>query len=106
MVANSEKESGFDVVNRSLHRVDGKALVNGKPVFAGDFDYPDGLVAGVLESPKAHAEITDIDTSGGRGGRSSIRYTPRERTKSPAHDGRSGLPGTIALRCLRIRQEG
>jgi len=63
MVENSEDNSGFDVVNRSLQRVDGKALVNGKPVFAGDFDYPDGLVAGLLESPKAHAEITDIDTS-------------------------------------------
>jgi len=63
MVATKEEESGFDVVNRSLKRVDGKALVNGKPVFAGDFDYQNGLVAGLLESPKAHAEITDIDTS-------------------------------------------
>ena len=63
MVATKEEESSFDVVNRSLKRVDGKALVNGKPVFAGDFDYQNGLVAGLLESPKAHAEITDIDTS-------------------------------------------
>lgn len=63
MVATSEEESGFDVVNRSLHKVDGHALVNGKPVFAGDFDYPNGLVAGLLKSPKAHAQITDIDTS-------------------------------------------
>ncbi|MFW6071668.1 MAG: xanthine dehydrogenase family protein molybdopterin-binding subunit [Candidatus Bipolaricaulota bacterium] len=63
MVEKNEEKSGFEVVNRSLPRVDGKALVNGKPVFAGDFDYPDGLLAGLLTSPKAHAEIVHIDTS-------------------------------------------
>lgn len=63
MVEKNDEQSGFDVVNKSLPRVDGKGLVNGKPVFAGDFDYPDGLVAGLMTSPKAHAEIEDIDTS-------------------------------------------
>ncbi|MFB6290122.1 MAG: xanthine dehydrogenase family protein molybdopterin-binding subunit [Candidatus Bipolaricaulia bacterium] len=63
MVTNNSDESNYNVVNRSLTKVDGTALVNGKPVFAGDHDYPNGLVAGILASPKPHAEIVDIDTS-------------------------------------------
>ncbi|MCF7875788.1 molybdopterin-dependent oxidoreductase [Candidatus Bipolaricaulota bacterium] len=61
-----DKEAGgssYDVVNKNLKKVDGRALVNGKPVFAGDYDYPNGLVAKILTSPKAHAEIVNIDTS-------------------------------------------
>ncbi len=60
------EDSGYSVVNRNLKKVDGESLVNGKPVFAADYDYPNGLVAKILTSPKAHAEITNIDTSRAR----------------------------------------
>ncbi|MBS3735999.1 MAG: molybdopterin cofactor-binding domain-containing protein [Candidatus Bipolaricaulota bacterium] len=63
MGKNKPEDREYDVVNKSLTKVDGKALVNGKPVFAGDYEYRDGLVAGILSSPKAHAEIVNIDTS-------------------------------------------
>lgn len=56
-------ELNYNVVNKSLTKVDGKALVNGKPVFAGDYDYSGGLVAGILPSPKPHAEIVNLDTT-------------------------------------------
>ena len=60
---NKSDGLNYNVVNKSLTKVDGKSLVNGKPVFAGDYDYRDGLVAGIISSPKAHAEIVKIDTS-------------------------------------------
>ncbi|MEF8726170.1 MAG: molybdopterin cofactor-binding domain-containing protein [Candidatus Bipolaricaulota bacterium] len=63
MGKNKPDDRNYDVVNKSLTKVDGKALVNGKPVFAGDYEYRDGLVAGILSSPKAHAKIVNIDTS-------------------------------------------
>ncbi|MCF7891295.1 aldehyde oxidase, partial [Candidatus Bipolaricaulota bacterium] len=56
-------ELNYNVVIKSLPKVDGKALVNGKPVFAGDYDYSGGLVAGILPSPKPHAEIVNLDTT-------------------------------------------
>ena len=53
----------FNVVGQSERRVDGKALVTGKPVFAGDLDLPGMLHIAVLGSPHAHARITSIDTA-------------------------------------------
>ena len=59
-------ESGADkfaVVGRSTRKVDGNALVTGKPVFAADVDFPDMLHIAMLWSPHAHARITRLDAS-------------------------------------------
>jgi len=52
----------FVVVGQSERRVDGRALVTGKPVFAGDLDLPGMLHLAMLGSPHAHARITSIST--------------------------------------------
>ncbi len=60
-----EKEmhpSDWHVVGKSEPKVDAKKLVQGKPVFAGDFEMRGLLYAKVLHSPHAHARITRIDT--------------------------------------------
>ena len=54
----------FDVVAHSEHRVDGRALVTGKPVFVADLPARPGLLhLAQLRSPHAHARIASIDTS-------------------------------------------
>jgi probable selenate reductase molybdenum-binding subunit len=53
----------FDVVGLSERKVDGMALVTGKPVFAADVDLPATLHIAMLTSPHAHARIRGIDTS-------------------------------------------
>ncbi len=53
----------FTVVGESERKLDGLALVTGKPVFAGDLDLPDTLVMGFLRSPHPHARIAFIETS-------------------------------------------
>jgi putative selenate reductase molybdopterin-binding subunit len=51
----------FEVVGTSERKVDGLALVTGRPVFAGDLDLPDTLHLALLASPHAHARIRRID---------------------------------------------
>jgi putative selenate reductase molybdopterin-binding subunit len=54
----------FNVVGNSLHRVDGRALVTGKPVFVDDLPKRDGVLhIALLTSPHAHARIRSIDTA-------------------------------------------
>jgi putative selenate reductase molybdopterin-binding subunit len=54
----------FEVVGHSERRVDGTALVTGKPVFVADVpDRPGQLHLAMLTSPHAHARIRSIDTS-------------------------------------------
>jgi putative selenate reductase molybdopterin-binding subunit len=54
----------FEVVGHSERRVDGTALVTGKPVFVADApDRPGTLHLALLTSPHAHARIRSIDTS-------------------------------------------
>jgi putative selenate reductase molybdopterin-binding subunit len=54
----------FEVVGHSERRVDGSALVTGKPVFVADVpDRPGQLHLALLTSPHAHARIRAIDTS-------------------------------------------
>lgn len=54
----------FAVVGHSEHRVDGRALVTGRPVFVDDLPAPPGLLhLAVLHSPHPHARITAIDTT-------------------------------------------
>lgn len=54
----------FDVVGTSAHKVDGRALVTGKPVFVDDLPKRTGLLhVALLTSPHAHALIKSIDTS-------------------------------------------
>jgi len=50
-------------VGQSVTKVDGPALVAGKPVFTLDLDVPGTLVGKILSSPHPHAEIVAIDTS-------------------------------------------
>lgn len=54
----------FEVVGTSQHRVDGRALVTGKPVFVDDLPKrPGQLHIALLTSPHAHARIKSIDTT-------------------------------------------
>jgi len=53
----------FTVVGTDARKVDGHALVTGKPVFAGDLDIPGMLHIALLTSPHAHARIASIDTT-------------------------------------------
>jgi len=52
----------FITVGRPEKKVDGLALVRGKPVYTPDYDVPDALVVKLLRSPHAHALIKSIDT--------------------------------------------
>lgn len=58
-----EKKSSLQTVGHPEPKVDAVKLVQGKPAFTADFEKRDMLVARVLRSPYAHAEITSIDTS-------------------------------------------
>lgn len=49
-------------VGQPTRRVDGQALVRGKPVFADDHALPNPLHVKILHSPHAHAVIRGIDT--------------------------------------------
>ncbi len=51
------------VIGKDTERVDGLALVKGKPVFADDIAIKDMLHVKILHSPVAHAKILEIDTS-------------------------------------------
>ncbi len=51
----------FQVVGASERKVDGLALVAGRPVFAGDLDLPGTLHLALLASPHAHARIRHIN---------------------------------------------
>jgi len=53
----------FAVVGKSERKVDGRALVTGKPVFVADLQLPGMLHVKILGSPHAHAKIVSIDTS-------------------------------------------
>ena len=50
-------------VGHKTRRVDGQALVRGKPVFTDDFEIRDLLHVRILHSPVAHARIRHIDPS-------------------------------------------
>jgi len=53
----------FATVGKSLRKVDGVALVTGKPEFVADLRLPDTLHVKILGSHLAHARITSIDPS-------------------------------------------
>lgn len=53
----------FQVVGKSIRRLDAIAKVTGKAKYADDFHERDMLVGKVLRSPHAHALIKSIDTS-------------------------------------------
>lgn len=51
------------MVHSGVNKIDGQALVLGKPVFTDDLDrFPDTLTVKLLRSPHAHALIRSIDT--------------------------------------------
>jgi putative selenate reductase molybdopterin-binding subunit len=54
----------FTIVGREERKIDGPALVTGKPVFVDDVPHPPGtLHLALLTSPHPHARIQAIDTS-------------------------------------------
>jgi putative selenate reductase molybdopterin-binding subunit len=59
----SNQAKKFATVGKSLRKVDGFALVTGKPEFVADLQLPDTLHIKILGSPYAHARITSIDVS-------------------------------------------
>ena len=58
-----ERRPAFVVVGKNERKVDGVALVTGRPKFAGDLDLPGTLCVKILHSPHAHARIAEIDAS-------------------------------------------
>ncbi|MEE8593490.1 MAG: aldehyde oxidase, partial [Candidatus Bipolaricaulota bacterium] len=59
----SDRAREFATVGKSLRKVDGVALVTGKPEFVADLRLPDTLHVKILGSHLAHARITSIDPS-------------------------------------------
>ena len=57
---------GWHQVGKPERKTDAVKLVQGKPAFTADIDLRGMLVAKVLHSPVAHAEITHIDVSKAR----------------------------------------
>ena len=57
----------FAIVGKSERKVDGRALVTGKPVFVADVQIPGTLHVKILGSPHAHARILSIDTAEAEG---------------------------------------
>lgn len=61
-----EPHAQMKTVGHAEPKVDAVKLVQGKPAFTADFEKRDLLVAKVLRSPHAHAEIKKIDASAAR----------------------------------------
>ena len=53
----------MDKIGKFIPRIDGDALLKGKPLFVDDIEIKGTKVAKIMWSPHAHAEIVDIDTS-------------------------------------------
>ncbi len=53
----------FSIVGQNERKIDGRALVTGKPVFVADLQLPETLHVKILGSPHAHARIVRMDTS-------------------------------------------
>lgn len=62
-VINSNINNVFLSIGKSSKKVDAHKLVQGKPAFTDDFEIPNILIAKVLHSPHAHAEILEIETT-------------------------------------------
>jgi 4-hydroxybenzoyl-CoA reductase subunit alpha len=59
-------ERSFDVVGKPRRRVDGRAKVTGRTIFADDLDFPRMLHCRLLRSPVPHARIVKLDVSRAR----------------------------------------
>ncbi len=55
-------EEQYDLIGKSINRVDAVAKVTGKAKYCSDYFESDLLVGMVLRSPYAHAKIKNIDT--------------------------------------------
>ncbi len=55
--------SGFNVIGKPRRRVDGRAKVTGRTMFADDLALPRMLFCKLLRSPHPHAKIRSIDAS-------------------------------------------
>ncbi len=51
----------MDKIGRNITRVDGEALVKGRPLFVDDIDVKNAKFAKIMWSPYPHAEILNID---------------------------------------------
>jgi putative selenate reductase molybdopterin-binding subunit len=56
-------KKNFNVVAKSVKKIDSMSLATGKPMFVGDFKPADALIVKMLWSPHAHARIVSIDVS-------------------------------------------
>jgi hypothetical protein len=98
----------FQVVGHSERRVDGTALVTGKPVFVDDAPACAEVAAPrTADLPaRARAHPRDRHVTGGGARRRGPRAHAREHPDHPLHDGRAGLPGALAPRREDVRHEG
>ncbi len=53
----------YNVIGRSVPRIDGPEKVTGAAKYTGDLKFPNMLFGKILTSPHAHAKIISIDTS-------------------------------------------
>ncbi|NLL20763.1 MAG: 4-hydroxybenzoyl-CoA reductase subunit alpha [Firmicutes bacterium] len=53
----------YEVIGKSVPRIDGVAKATGRAKYTGDLKFPNMLVGKILHSPHAHARILNIDTS-------------------------------------------
>ncbi len=59
----TDRKPEFVTVGKNCRKVDGLALVTGKPEFVADLDLPGTLHVRILGSPHAHARIASIDAA-------------------------------------------
>lgn len=84
LVLTPRSMGSTNVVGKPELKVDGKKLVEGKPAFTDDYDFPGMLYATLLTSPHAHAKIKSIDTteaSNLKGVKSILTYKDVPRIK-------------------------
>lgn len=55
------KNSGYDIIGRSIPRIDGPSKATGEAVFTADIRLPGMLVGKILHSPYPHARILNVD---------------------------------------------
>jgi len=81
----TDERRDFRVVGRSERKVDGRALVTGKPIFVADLKLAGTLHVKILGSPHAHAHVLRVDTSGAEAVPGVACVLTRDNTPTTRH---------------------
>ena len=63
VISRKEHPEDFQVIGKSVPRVDGYEKVTGKAIYAGDIHMSNMLLGGSLYTPVPHCRITSIDVA-------------------------------------------